>query len=402
MTRAASISYNERSTKHARETLSPLYDHRIWMIFETFLTSPSSYGDVLMKVRGYLGKEFVESEWSEVMTALFLGDEDNELSLTNFRIVKAKYLTDGQATSTTLATECYQDVKGDAEEVVEVEEDELEDEETIPEASTSRLPPIPQKNLPIPPTAKQRMISTNTLTVSIASSTGQRLGWSYSRVMAIRKLALANFLTLKRQHLLPPSTSKSSAPRSRPVKNPFIDLEAKQDDEEDELEDKEEYRPATVTRLPACRHDLSEAIARIKVNATINVPARQYLADKMEKMGFSIVISPWVPLHLYITSNSPHTIMPTVPVAYQMALKRWDCIPEEEENTVNALSLQFPYPCWLRIKRGTTLKGSVALFKPSRLLSGISPTDIILNGEVVSHKYKGEEYYGSLLKKCFH
>jgi hypothetical protein len=37
----------------------------------------------------------------------------------------------------------------------------------------------------------------------------------------------------------------------------------------------------------------------------------------MEKMGFSIVISLWVPSHLYITSDSPHTIIPAVPAAYQ-------------------------------------------------------------------------------------
>jgi hypothetical protein len=54
-----------------------------------------------------------------------------------------------------LATEHDQDVNGNAEEVVEVEEDELEDEvdeledeETIPKASTSHLPPIPQKDVP--------------------------------------------------------------------------------------------------------------------------------------------------------------------------------------------------------------------------------------------------------------
>jgi hypothetical protein len=64
------------------------------MIFETFLTSTSSYGDVLEKVKGYLGEDFIESEWSEATTALFSGDEDNELSLANFRNVKAKYLTD--------------------------------------------------------------------------------------------------------------------------------------------------------------------------------------------------------------------------------------------------------------------------------------------------------------------
>jgi hypothetical protein len=124
--------------------------------------------------------------------------------------------------------------------------------------------------------------------------------------------------------------------------------------------------------------------------------------------------------------------MGAVPTAYQSALKQWDRITKEEENAINNLSLQYPYPCWLRIKRGkyrdaigylsdaeqtnnfvTVLipprdfpydmpKGSVALFDPSRLPPGVSTTDVILNGEVVAQKYKGEEYYNGLLKKNFH
>lgn len=473
--RAASVSYDERNTKRARETPSPLYDRRVWMIFETFLTSTSSYGDVLAKVRGYLGEEFVESEWSEATTALFSGDEDNELSLANFRIVKAKYLTDGRATSSTLATERDSDVNCDAEEVVEVEEDELEVEETVPEASTSRLPPIPHKDVPAlqDPAAweiLERFLTTDTTYGQTEDDFHKYLGsrhrlldWTEARLALFsgdgdEEVALANFLKLKHQHLFPPSTSKSSAPRSRPVKNPFIDLEAEEDDEEDEEE--EEYRPATVTRLPARRHDLSEAIARIEVNATssstnhvssvaprrttgvipkrrmykfiLHVPARQFIADYLEKRGFSIVISPWIPSHLYITSDSPRTILKAIPDAYSRSVRRWDVVTEEQEAQINALSLQFPHLCWLRVKRGkyrdavgylfdseqsnnfvTVLipprdfpyempKGSVALFDPSRLPPGISTTDITRDGEIVGQKYKGEEYYCGLLKKSFH
>jgi ribosomal protein L24 len=47
-------------------------------------------------------------------------------------------------------------------------------------------------------------------------------------------------------------------------------------------------------------------------------------------------------------------------------------------------------------------KGSVALFDPSRLPPGISTTDVTRDGEIVAQKYKGEEYYGGLLKKSFH
>jgi hypothetical protein len=55
------------------------------------------------------------------------------------------------------------------------------------------------------------------------------------------------------------------------VKNIFIDLEAEWDDEHNESEgeeEEEEYRPTRVTCLPARRHDLTEATARIEVNTT--------------------------------------------------------------------------------------------------------------------------------------
>ncbi|KAG2748511.1 hypothetical protein P692DRAFT_20874826 [Suillus brevipes Sb2] len=91
----------------------------------------------------------------------------------------------------------------------------------------------------------------------------------------------------------------------------------------------------------------------------------------------------------------------------------------------------FP-PCWLRVKHGkyrdavgylfdseqsnnfvTVLipprdfpyempKGFIALFNPSHLPQDISTTDITRDGEIVAQKYKGEEYYGGLLKKSFH
>ncbi|KAG2750984.1 hypothetical protein P692DRAFT_20727630, partial [Suillus brevipes Sb2] len=145
-----------------------------------------------------------------------------------------------------------------------------------------------------------------------------------------------------------------------------------------------------------------------------------------------IVVSPWIASHLYVTSDSPRTIQNALPDAYKLSIKDWDIIEDDEAAEVNNLSLQYPYPCWLRVKRGkyrdavgylfdseqsnnfvTVLipprdfpydmpKGSVALFDPSRLPPGISTTDVTRNGEIVGEKYKGEEYYCGLLKKTFH
>jgi hypothetical protein len=122
--------------------------------------------------------------------------------------------------------------------------------------------------------------------------------------------------------------------------------------------------------------------------------------------------------------------MSAVPESLKMSMKKWDRISDEEETAVNALRLKFPYPAWLRIKRGkyrdsiayvfdpeqenlfvTVLvppkdfpydmpKDVAALFDRSRLPT--PPSDIVRDGEVVGYKFKGEEYYSGLLKKNFH
>ncbi|KAG1780895.1 hypothetical protein EV702DRAFT_1042602 [Suillus placidus] len=169
-------------------------------------------------------------------------------------------------------------------------------------------------------------------------------------------------------------------------------LEAEQDDEDNTLEDNEEgYKAAMVMFLRACKHDLSKAIAMIEVNANssstqhIVVPAHQFLADYLENWGFSIVKA--------------------IPDTYKGSIKDWDIIKEDEATEVNTLCLQYPYPCWLRVKREQSNnfmtvfipprdfsydmpKGSVALFNPSRLPPGISMMDVIRNGEIVGQKYK--------------
>ncbi|KAG2136153.1 hypothetical protein BD769DRAFT_1385288 [Suillus cothurnatus] len=46
-------------------------------------------------------------------------------------------------------------------------------------------------------------------------------------------------------------------------------------------------------------------------------------------------------------------------------------------------------------------KGLVTLFNSAHLSTGISMSDIICNGKTIESKYKGKEYYSSLLKKKF-
>jgi hypothetical protein len=70
-----------------------LADPVAWDIFEHFLTSKAtSYEDMLTRIKDYLGNRFSVDEWREATNALFSGDEDDTVSLTNFRIVRAKHL----------------------------------------------------------------------------------------------------------------------------------------------------------------------------------------------------------------------------------------------------------------------------------------------------------------------
>ncbi|KAG2336096.1 hypothetical protein BDR05DRAFT_1006165 [Suillus weaverae] len=480
--RSASSSSDEPNAKRARSQPSPLTDSKVWDILETFLTSKAvSYGEVLNAVYDYLGDAFIAEEWLEATNALFSGDDDDELSLKNFRLVRSKYFPDGQSTQQGRNQNSFLDIEageGGEDEVIVVDE-----EEEVTEPSSS-----PSPSLQEPPALKdpgawgilERFLTTDLTYGQMEAEFHAYLGsrhrlndWTDARLALFsgddnNQLSLSNLLALKRKHIpdTASSASRSRARRSRRSKNPFIDLEAEHDEDDDDEQEADadiEHGRSEVTRLPARKHNLSEAIARIENNVnssgsasgqrllsvaprrttgfvpksrmyvfTVNVPARQFVAEQLENRGLSVTVSPWIPSHLYITSDSPRTILAAVPDAYKASIKNWDCINEEDETAVNALRLQYPYPAWLRIKRGkyrdaiaylfdseqtnnfvTVLipprefpydmpKGSVALFDPSRLPTGISTSDIIRDGEVVGSKYKGEEYYCGLLKKNFH
>ncbi|KAG2031209.1 hypothetical protein BDR03DRAFT_1016296 [Suillus americanus] len=364
MSKRAALNEEQASVKCVRiEAPSPLQDPGAWAFFECYLTTDLTYGEMEDQFHAYLGNRHRLDNWKDARLALFSGDNDNQLSLSNVLALKRKYILDKSSSAS---------------------------------ASHTRR-------------------------------------------------------------------------RCRTPRNPFIDLEAEQDDEEEEEEaddnkneDGQAQRPR-VTHMPARRHNLSDAINRIKDNlnsssstsghrpspvaaprttgfipkrrmyvCTINASARQYLAKHFEKEGFPIVVSPWISSQLYIMSNSPRTILTSIPQSHAVAIKKWEVISEDEETAVNVLCLKFPSPAWLRIKRGkykdtiayifnseqvnnfvTVLipprefpydmpKESVTLFDPLRLPSGISMTNVIHDGQVVTLKFKGEESYCSLLKKNFH
>ncbi|KAG2336823.1 hypothetical protein BDR05DRAFT_1005520 [Suillus weaverae] len=84
---------------------------------------------------------------------------------------------------------------------------------------------------------------------------------------------------------------------------------------------------------------------------TVNVSVRQFITNHLENQGLKIVISPWIPSHIYMTSDSPNMIFSMFPNQFKSSIKNWDVVKEDKQAEVNMLQLQFPYPAWLRIKQ---------------------------------------------------
>jgi hypothetical protein len=72
---------------------SPLQDEVAWGILEEYLTTDMSFPDMEVKLASHLGTRYREEDWAEARTALFSGDEDNSLSLTNLLAIKARHLS---------------------------------------------------------------------------------------------------------------------------------------------------------------------------------------------------------------------------------------------------------------------------------------------------------------------
>ncbi|KIK31413.1 hypothetical protein CY34DRAFT_19952, partial [Suillus luteus UH-Slu-Lm8-n1] len=244
--------------------------------------------------------------------------------------------------------------------------------------------------------------------------------------------------------------------------NPFLDLEADdEDDQEDyEVDERAVSRhpvPAHVTNLPGPTHSLASTVDELANrfqragpsslrarNSPPHLPIRprmylfhvyrsltQFIAQNLENNGLHVIVSPWAPGQLYVVSDSPKTIYASMPHSHQISVIKWSRIPEEERASLESSQCTLPSPAWVRVKIGkykdtvayvfdeeqidgfiTTLvvprdfpypkpKGTVELVDKSRLLLDGSVSDIIREGEVVGWTFKGQYYYSGLLKKTF-
>ncbi|KAG1742174.1 hypothetical protein EDB19DRAFT_1907640 [Suillus lakei] len=342
--RAADANEHEPIVKRAKfptncEVGSPLADPHAWDILESFLTSKiTGYGETLNAMGDYLSDQFIADKWKEATDTLFSGDDDDAVSLQNFRLIRLKYL------------------------------------------------------------------------------------------------------------LNPPSIRH---PPHQP-KNPFLNLKAGDDNDNDNV--------LSITQLPAPKHMLLSTIDKLqdqfeagmpsslRVRTTtpspLQIQSRMYLfhvyrsvtlyiAKHLEKMGMPITLSPWSTGQLYVVSDSPKTILASLPHTHQLSVIKWVHISEEEQAALESSQCRLASPSWICITLGkykdaisyvfddhqtdnlvvtlVTLhdfpysmpKGTVGLLDRSRLPSGDSGTDIILEGLVVGCSFKGKEYYGGLLKKTF-
>jgi ribosomal protein L24 len=139
-----------------------------------------------------------------------------------------------------------------------------------------------------------------------------------------------------------------------------------------------------------------------------------------------------LPGQLYVVSDSPRTIISSLPPSHKSSVKDYNRISDEERVAVEHSTIKFPNPSWVRVKSGMYKgvigyvfdpdqsdlfvdvlvavrefpypmpSGSEALLDRSRLPKDKEVTDIIRNGEVIGCSYKGQRYYGGLLLKKFH
>lgn len=156
-----------------------------------------------------------------------------------------------------------------------------------------------------------------------------------------------------------------------------------------------------------------------------------FIADNLENKGIRVILSPWASGQLYAVSDSPKTILASMPYSHQTAVIKWTRVPEEDQAAVESSQCALSSPGWVRVKLGkykgstayvfdeeqldgfvVTLvaprdfpypmpKGTVDLADRSLLPSSDSPSDISREGKVVGWSLKGQEYYGGLLKKTF-
>ncbi|KAG1820994.1 uncharacterized protein BJ212DRAFT_1478095 [Suillus subaureus] len=71
---------------------SPLADQGAWCILEQFLTTNMTYPQMEETFSSYLGDQYVADDWKDARNALFSGNGDDSIALTNLYALKARHM----------------------------------------------------------------------------------------------------------------------------------------------------------------------------------------------------------------------------------------------------------------------------------------------------------------------
>ncbi|KAG0703420.1 hypothetical protein DFH29DRAFT_998559 [Suillus ampliporus] len=356
----------------------PLADKRAWAILEQFLTTDMSYAQMEEALSSYLSNRYSPDDWKESQDALFSGDGDDDLALTNLCAVMAKHIHPGSAPNDSSLAERqsssariqsshraaklqnpYLDL--DAEEDDE-EESEVEDHDHDSPSDSWKVTSMPGSS------------------------------------SAARFAAAIDGMTHRFE-----ATQRSSSHDCHAIPSSISDLIPSVG-----LQDGRMY-------LLHVQHKSFYRCNDIVFHSSITGNVTDYIAAHLRKKKFDVKVSAWIAGQLYVVADSPKTIAKSLPFSLYLTMKQYVRISDEEREVVERSYNKLPNPAWVRIKHGK-YQGDIAqvfnsdlpngfiasLLDRSRLPNGNTVSDINDGEEVVGFKFKGETYYMGLLLHNFH
>ncbi|KAG1881538.1 hypothetical protein C8R48DRAFT_766558 [Suillus tomentosus] len=192
------------------------------------------------------------------------------------------------------------------------------------------------------------------------------------------------------------SRRKRSHGLCKSTHNPYIIMEA-EDDDEDGSDEEEAWRseseqlqkaicvsgPSAKEKLAKkidnlanrfkeslgnssqCRHGLTSRAASIPLSSLeVSAPssrmyllhiqrtAVEYIAEHLRNQKFSVTVSPWVAGQIYVVADSPRSVCDSLPASHGLTVKQCLRITDAECEAVVGSLFQLPSPAWVRIRHG--------------------------------------------------
>jgi hypothetical protein len=88
---------------NGRTAPSPREDVNAWRILERFLTTDITYPQTEDAFLSYLGDQYIPDDWKDARAAMFSGDGDDTVALSNLRALMAANIPHGSPVTTSMA-----------------------------------------------------------------------------------------------------------------------------------------------------------------------------------------------------------------------------------------------------------------------------------------------------------